>query len=274
MIPPLSQLQYIHKIIVQLLIVVTGNIMMMLKQSKTFFVLQVCMLLVSPAIRVTFACRCLQPSASRALNSTTSSIFAGTVVRQKKPLDKDLQEILSIVTVDRTIKGCALKKGERIVVTTGSSSAACGVSFVVDESYFITGDIEKLDADLLKKMYGLTFKQPIKSAVRANSCSFNILKRNVSKKDRNLLFEYGTKKNVCPAKCSIGTDCPNDYYCDSGKCKLFYEPCPPDRPPTPCFADPCTVTKPCGDDLVCTPYYCGTCAAIFTDANRTRTCSA
>ena len=248
--------------------------LMMMKQSiLLIFFLQVCMLLVSSAIRSTLACKCLQPTASIALNSA-SSIFAGTVTRQKKPLDEDIQEILSIVTVDRTIKGCALKKGERIVVTTGSSSAACGVNFDVDERYFITGDIEKLDADLVKKTYGLTFKNPIKSMVRVNSCNFNMLRRDVSQKDRNVLFEYGKKKNVCPAKCVIGTDCPNDYYCDSGKCKSFNEPCPDDRPPVACFADPCSVTEPCMDDLQCTAYYCGTCAAIFTDKNRTRTCEA
>ena len=49
---------------------------------------------------------------------------------------------------------------------------------------------------------------------------------------------------------------------------MFLQKCPPDRPPIPCFADPCTVsTTPCSDNLKCTQDYCGTCAAIFTDAN-------
>ena len=216
----------------------------------------------------------MQPTASRALNST-ASIFVGTVVRQKKPLDQDMQEIVSVVSIDRIIKGCSLKKSERIVVSTASSTAACGVNLVVDKSYFFTGDVEKLDADLLLKTYGLSFKNPIKSTLHASSCSFNMLRSDATAKDRNMLFAYGKNKNICPAKCIIGTDCPNqDYYCDSGKCILSYEPCPPDRPPAQCFADPCTVTKPCGDDLQCTPYYCGTCTAIFTDVNRTRVCKA
>jgi hypothetical protein len=241
---------------------------MMMKQT-----IAILFLLASPAIQVAFACKCMQPTASNALNSTTASIFTGTVLSQKKPLDKEVQEIVSIVSIDRVIKGCSVKKTDRIVVKTASSSAACGVYFVVGESYFFTGDIEKLDTDLLFMTYGLKFKKPIKSTVHASSCSFTILKRDVTTKDRNILFEYGKNKNICPVKCIVGTDCPNqDYYCDSGTCKLFMQKCPPDRPPTPCFADPCTVTTPCRDDLQCTQDYCGTCTAIFTDANRTRTC--
>ena len=248
---------------------------MMLKQTTIMcFLLQVVLLLLaSPAITVTFACKCMQPTAANALNSTTASIFTGTVLSQKTPLDKDTQEIISIVSIDRVIKGCNVKKSERIVVTTASSSAACGVYFVIGESYFFTGEIEKLDTELLLKTYGLNFKKPIKSTVHASSCSFNILKRDVTAKDRNMLFEYGKNKNICPVKCNLGTDCPNkEYYCDSGTCRLFAEKCPSDCPLVQCFADPCTVTKPCAEDLRCTQDYCGTCTAIFTDTNRTRTC--
>ena len=215
----------------------------------------------------------MQPTAANALNSTTASIFTGTVLSQKKPLDKEKQEIISIVSIDRLIKGCSLKKSERIVVTTASSSAGCGVNFTVGESYFFTGDIEKLDTDLLLKTYGLNFKKPIKSTVHASSCSFNILKQDVTTKDRAMLVEYGKTKNICPIKCNIGTDClSRDYFCDSGYCKLFAQQCPPDIPLVQCFADPCAVTTPCSDNLQCTRDYCGTCTAIFTDANRTRTC--
>ena len=251
--------------------------MMMLKQSTTFFLLlQVFFLLI--VCEVTYACKCMKPTASKALSSPTSSIFTGTVIRRKKSMDPNLPEIATIVSVDRIIKGCTLDLSDRIIVTTATTSAACGVNLKVNETYFFTGDIEPLDADLLLKTYDLVFpNNPIQSKVHASSCNFNIARRNVGMKVRNMLFDYGTNKNICPTKCIVGTDCPNeDYYCDSeeGTCQLFVEPCPPDRPPAPCAVDPCTVMEPCKDDLLCTPYYCGTCAAIFTDTNRTRTCKA
>ena len=238
--------------------------------QRTFMCL---FLLVFPALRVTFACRCMQPTVARALDDATSSIFTGTVRQQKVAIDPDRQQILSILSVDRIIKGCSLKTSERIVVTTASSSAGCGVYFQVNETYVLTGEIQKLDTDLLYQTYGLKFKKPINSTVHASSCSFTMLRRDVSVNDRKVLSNYG-KENPCPDVCNIGTDCPRpDDYCDSGICRSVTRPCPPPiRPRTPCFVDPCNVTQPSRDDLKCTKIHCGICQAVFTDANRTRTC--
>ena len=139
--------------------------------------------------------------------------------------------------------------------------------------FFFTGDIVKLDTALFQNKYSLSFNKLIKSTVHASWCNFNILDEHVTPKNRAMLFAYGKTENICPIKCNSGTDClSRDYYCNSGTCKLFSQKCPPDSPLVQCFADPCAVTTPCSDNLRCTRDYCGTCAAIFTHANRTRTC--
>ena len=153
---------------------------MMWKPTTMLFLLQLFILLVTPAIRATFACKCKQPTVSKALNSTTSSIFTGTVIRKKKSLDRDIKLVAAVVSVDRVIKGCSLDLSARIIVTTAISSAACGVNLIVNGTYFFSGEIEQLNDDILQQTYGLSFNTyPINSTVHVSSCRFNVLRRKV-----------------------------------------------------------------------------------------------
>ncbi len=242
--------------------------------QRTFLCL---FLLVLPSIRVTFACRCMQPTAASALNDTTSSIFVGTVLQQKVSIDGEQPQIMSVLSVDRVVKGCSVNTSERIVVTTAGSSASCGVNFQLNETYVVTGEIQKLDTELLFQTYGMKFNIPIKSTVHGSSCSFIMLRGDVSVKDRNTLVHFGNTKNLLLCPCNIGTDCPlpNDY-CDSGYCRSNTRPCPPPiRPFRPCLVTTgtCSGSTPCRSGLQCQhELKCNTCRVIYTDANRTRTC--
>jgi hypothetical protein len=220
-------------------------------------------LLFFPALSL--ACKCLLPTVDLAL-SNAASIFRGKVIRELN-LPTDLQQRAFIVSVKRIFKGCLLNSPGRIIVTTGSSSASCGIDLLVDNNYVFSGDAERLGTNVylqpyLKQFSNQTFIQP------AGSCSFNKVWPTVTAKERDQLNNYS---NVCARKCASGIECPKNAYCDSGKCVPYGQPCPDGTLPTPCFADPCTL-KPCVENATCIPNYCGGCTAIFIDANRTRVC--
>jgi hypothetical protein len=206
------------------------------------------------------------PTVESALNNA-ASIFRGKVIREVK-LPSDLQQRAFTVNVKHIFKGCLVSSPGRVIVTTGSSSASCGIDLLIDKNYVFSGEAELLGTDAYFEPYLKQFSNQtvIQSA---GSCNFNKLWPTVTLNERGQLNNY---TNSCERKCITGNDCPKNANCDSGKCVQYGVPCPGGVLPTPCFADPCTVTESCSKSATCIANYCGGCNAIFVDVNRTRIC--
>jgi hypothetical protein len=221
-------------------------------------------------VETSLACKCVQPTVESALNYAAST-FRGKVIRELKPTGQnsdDLQQKGFVVRVTRIYKGCQFKFSERIIVTTNSDPASCGVNLAVDKNYVLSGDVLPLNSSALMQQF-VNFPTNITSVVTAHACSFNQRWSLVSEYDKEQLRGY---KNKCRTICDTGKDCPNGQYCDAKQCVTYNPPCPDDAPPAPCAADPCAVVAPCTQNTTCISYYCGQCTAIFVDDTKTRVC--
>jgi hypothetical protein len=216
---------------------------------------------------LTFACSCLGPITLAKSLKSADSVFRGTVIRKLEDAVVDDQGEKSFyeVRVNRLFKGCNFIQSNHIIVTTGSNSAACGVYLEVDKSYALFGANVALPA-AAKKQLGTNPKK-IAKAVSIGLCGYNAEWSTVPAQDLKTLRRYDNSK--CKPKCVTGKDCPNNNYCDAGKCVAFDAPCP--TPVVNCVASPCSVST-CISPSKCYDNYCGGCNAIFVDDTGTRVC--
>jgi Tissue inhibitor of metalloproteinase len=216
---------------------------------------------------LTFACSCLAPITLAKSLKSADSVFRGTVIRKLKDAVVDDQGEKSFyeVRVIRLFKGCNFIQSNHIIVTTGSNSAACGVELEVDKSYALFGANVALPS-AAKKQLGTNPKK-IAKAVAIGLCGYNAKWSDLSTQDLKTLRRYDNSK--CKPKCVSGKDCPNNNYCDAGKCVAFDAKCP--TPLVNCFASPCSVST-CTSPSTCYDNYCGGCNAIFVDDTGTRVC--
>jgi len=177
--------------------------------------------------RVAAACSCL-PS------SVESSYHASSDVVTVTPLFGFFaaSERRYLAQVTATFKGCS-KPGRLVLLTTASSSAACGGSLQLGTEYLINADQD-----------GLSFGLP---KLGFNLCGYNLPATELSAHD----LEFLAGRNVC---------CGNTCRCADGS------------EPVACFANPCDVTPACEEAAVCEANYCGGCNAEFYDESGRAVC--
>lgn len=207
------------------------------------------------------ACRCMVPTVQSALTNA-DAVFRGNVTRALKT-DDGLQKKY-VVSVKRVFKGCAFEAPQRIVVTTSSSSASCGVTLQLNTIYAFSASSTPID-DATKKQLGKN--TTVTQAVSIMTCNYNREWTSVPEEDKKALRAHN---NQCPTKCKTGSDCKDKYYCDTGKCVADDAPCPVII--GACIADPCSNTQAC-PGATCITTYCGGCLPLWIDANRTRVCN-
>jgi Tissue inhibitor of metalloproteinase len=216
------------------------------------------------------ACRCMQTTVESILTTTESVAFRGTVMRQVYTNDTSTQTNKFVFAVGRVFKGCDIQPSDRIVVQTGSNSAMCGLDLKVGTNYLLTSrsTTQPLDKAMLDVL-GQSTK--ISRQLWVSTCDFVREFTAVTEDEKKALRNHNKQCNS-NAKCVVGADCPKEHYCDAGKCIPYNAPCPFDTLPVACFADPCTVAKPCTEST-CLANYCGGCNAIFVAPNGTRVCN-
>jgi hypothetical protein len=190
------------------------------------------------------------------------------VMRQVYANDTSTQTNNFIFAVGRVFKGCDIKPSDRILVQTGSNSAMCGLDLKVGTNYLLTSRSTTVPLDkAMLDVLGQSTK--ISRQLWVSTCDFVREFTAVTEEEKKALRNHN---NQCTAKCVLGTDCPKEHYCDAGKCIPYNAPCPNNAMPVKCFADPCTVAKPCTEST-CLANYCGGCNAIFVAPNGTRVCN-
>ena len=165
------------------------------------------------------ACTCLQPTVEASYNHSTDV----ALVRVNASLRWGSTRYY-LGTVQKPFKGCS-EDGDPVIIRTASSSAACGTTFSVGESYLINGSDEG-------SLLGV-------SVLGTGLCSYNLEASDLTQPDLDFLFG----RNVC---------CGSDCNCADGS------------QPVNCFADPCQVAGECPDGT-CVANYCGGCNAEFYD---------
>lgn len=219
------------------------------------------------------ACRCMPKTWNETLTQPESLVFRGTVTKVEPAAD-DFSQNKYIVQLGRVFKGCNIKGNERVLMTSYTDSATCGVVLALGASYlFSTGPTQPIDNTT---RVGLGPRTKITQTVWASSCKYNQEWSDVPAEVLATLRSYQNQK-MCqaPKTCKTGADCPiKNSFCDSGKCMAIGAPCPSDRPQTSCVAEPCAVATPCSvEGSKCYNDYCGGCNAIFFDPNKmTRVC--
>jgi hypothetical protein len=215
---------------------------------------------------IALACKCMQPSAKGALYGDVDSVFLGRVVKQL--VSNDENNLKYLINVGRVFKGCFITSDSFIILSTGTSSASCGLQLALKTRYIFSGILEPVDPTMLLQVEGRT----IAGEVSAGTCGYNSPWLTVSPEDKLLLRDY---ENVCKDICSTGADCPVTSYCDAGKCVAFDAPCPDGVPLGVCPGPPCKYATPCAEaglDAQCIENFCGGCYAIFVNAARNRVC--
>jgi Tissue inhibitor of metalloproteinase len=137
------------------------------------------------------ACRCLEaPSVQRSLK-VTDYVVRGRIIRKLRDVDSlSTFEVL----VKRVYKGCDVTRVQRIVVTTGSSSASCGIDLRVPSTYLLSGYTRPLTE-------GITAQLPpgsnITQVVSVLSCDYNALWATLTFANRDGCAAMGIR-NVYP----------------------------------------------------------------------------
>jgi hypothetical protein len=165
------------------------------------------------------ACSCMPPDVTFSYNNYDQS-FVGRVLGTSTRGSYRVYEI----AVRRPIKGCATS-GDVLRVATPRSSATCGTTLQVGETYVLFANESTIGGQ---------------TRLVTNMCANNIPVQQLTQEEREFLMD----REVC---------------CN-GSCE-----CADGSPLTPCFADPCTVTQPCREADTCAPNYCGGCVAEFYD---------
>jgi eight-cysteine-cluster-containing protein len=172
------------------------------------------------------ACTCLPPTVESSYNGS-SDVIRARILRRSQGTSTTRY----IARVQRVFKGC-LEEAQLVVLTTPSSSAACGALLSTNRDYLINGDaagtllgLPRLDITL---------------------CDYNLPWVQLTQHDRDFL----NGRMVC---------CGDDCQCADGSA------------PVSCFVDPCEVAAPCPDGK-CVANYCGGCNAEFYDESGYAVC--
>jgi hypothetical protein len=231
-------------------------------------------LLLSQLPSLALACRCQQPILDDALyHNVDSIVIAGKIldeIKQVAPSNDDIQTRYFAFKVKWVIKSptCTIQKDDVIIVSTGASTASCGLDLQPNTRYTFSAFAVEADFAVLPNVV----------QVSVGSCAYHV-QGDLSVADQQTLRQYTKENEPYPKKCTTtpcttGADCdPDREYCDAvnNVCINFNAPCDPF--PVDCFAEPCSVTDPCQKGLTCINNYCGGCNAIFLDGNRTQVCN-
>ena len=177
--------------------------------------------------RAADACSCL-PSSVESSYQASSDVLTATPLLGFFTASE--QRYLAKVTA--TFKGCT-KKGRLVLLTTPSSSAACGASLELGTEYLINGERDGSALGLPKLGFNL--------------CGYNLPADNLSAHDQTFL----AGRTVC---------CGDDCHCADGSDLVA------------CFANPCDVTPACEEAARCEANYCGGCNAEFYDESGRAVC--
>lgn len=175
------------------------------------------------------ACSCLPPSVEASYNGSSDVVVAEVLFSFAWR-----DETWYVADVITTYKGCA-RAGELVVLSTPSSSAACGIELAPDTRYLINGHADGAIFGVPKLGVGL--------------CDYNLEVSALTASDR----EFLNGRTVC---------CGDDCACADGS------------EPVACFADPCSVTPACAEAVTCVSNFCGGCNAEFYDAFGAAACEA
>jgi eight-cysteine-cluster-containing protein len=179
--------------------------------------------------RAAQACSCLPSSVEVDYRSSSDVVTALPLFGYSLGSE---QRYLAHVT--GTFKGC-VKVGRFVVLTTPSSSAACGASLESGTEYLINGD---RDGSVL----GLP-------RLAITLCGHNVPVDDLSRRER----EFLDGRTVC---------CGDDCRCADGS------------EPVQCFANPCDVAPACAEAASCEAHYCGGCNAELYDESGQAVCEA
>lgn len=219
----------------------------------------------SPSATLTLACSCMEPrSISNALK-TVDAVFRGLVVRKLKDISN--YESVYIVRVNRLFKGCDFAAGERVIVTTGTNSALCGINIKVNATYVFSG----YGTELVRSISSQIKNTKIRRAVHVGLCDYNVIANQIVAADARTMRQYDN--TACRPTCVTGVaDCTSStQYCDNGTCV----PYPPTTPTCTiaCTVAPCSTAPACGvANAKCYDDVCGGCQWVYVDATATRVC--
>lgn len=173
------------------------------------------------------ACSCLPSSVESSYQSSSDVVTATPLLGFFTATEQ-----LYLAQVTATFKGCTTQ-GRLVLLTTPSSSAACGASLELGTEYLINAGRD-----------GSAFGLP---RLGFNLCGYNLPADDLSAHDR----EYLAGRSVCcgeECRCADGSD------------------------PVACFANPCDVTPACEEAARCEANYCGGCNAEFYDESGRAVC--
>jgi hypothetical protein len=251
------------------------------------------------------ACSCFEkPSVQRSL-AVTDHVFRGRILRSYK----DVNFLATFrVVVNRVYKGCDFSRSQRVIVTTGRDSAACGIDLKVGSTYLFSGFTYPFVAGIASQ---LAPKDNVTRVVNVRSCDYNAIWTTLSVASRRRLRRYGNRRcvrttcnidsdcrnatkpscveGVCvqnrtivplpptptpsPSNCTSGANCRNGtQYCDAGTCVAFPSLQCPKNDTVSCLIAPCASIAPCVNNTKCYDDYCGGCNAIFVNSTGNRVC--
>ena len=190
------------------------------KAPKSWVVVVLTTLLISLLdVQRAEACSCLPSTVESSYNNSTDV----AMVRVNAGLRLGSTRWY-VGTVQKPFKGC-LSDGQPVIIRTAASSAECGTTFSVGNSYLINGQED-----------GSLFGVPM---IRTGLCAYNRDVSALSEADLDFLFA----REVC---------CGDECACADGS------------EPVACLVDPCQVAAECPDGE-CVSNYCGGCNAEFYD---------
>jgi len=169
------------------------------------------------------ACRCLQTDVVSSWRSNDLAVFGRIVAERTTGQSK-----IYTVVVRKDLKTC-IAPGTRIQVRTALSSAACGTTLAVGETWFISGGDGGLTGRGMQRL-------------DTSSCDFNAPRASLSASD----FAFLETRLL---------SCPGGDVCADGS------------NPVSCLVDPCAVAGACPGAATCESNYCGGCTAETYDAN-------
>jgi len=175
------------------------------------------------------ACSCLLPTVESSYHDSDAVIEAHVLL--SLPVG---DERWVVARVGATFKGC-LEESELVLLTTPSSSAACGATLQNGQTYLINGtsDGSALGIDRL----------------RIGLCDYNPPLAELTERDQTFL----EGREVC---------CGGECSCANGE------------QPVMCFVQPCSVAPACAEAATCVDNYCGGCNAELYDAFGNAVCQA
>jgi|GEM_PF-1437402 len=183
---------------------------------------------ISLVARRASACSCLQPTVESSYNMSSDVVTARLLYSVNVGTNR-----WYLARVLETYKGC-IEAGDWVLITTPSSSAACGARFGSGREYLVNGQND-----------GSLFGVP---RISVTSCGYNRAVSELTTGDRAFL----EGRTVC---------CGGDCQCADGS------------QPVQCLVDPCSVAPPCSEGE-CVANYCGGCNAEFYDEQGYAVCQA